>query len=254
MLPANLPARLRAAGLEVVEIPGWRDRGRPGSFDPVGVLWHHTGSYDGLTDAGNDYDYAMWLAVTGRPDLPAPLCQVSISAEGVVYVCAAGRANHAGRARASGTVAAGDGNTLYAGVECMNSGSQGWGRAQYDAMVTTGVVLGQVIDCSPDAQRGHRETSVTGKWDPGLLDLDQFRTDILTLAQGDNDMTPAQEQLLNDTAKAVERIEAKLDRELQRDKNVRERDTKRHRAVMAALRDVPAETRAAVEAALNEEN
>lgn len=92
-----------------------------------------------------------------------------------------------------------------------------------------------------------------GKECPGDNKIAQL-PDILTLAQGDNDMTPEQAKQLADTAVAVARVEEKLDRELQRDKNVRERDTKRHRAVMAALRDVPAETRAAVEAALNEEN
>lgn len=177
-LPANLPAQLRAAGLTVVEVSGWKTRGRPGSFNPVGVLWHHTGSYDKLTDAKNDRDYAGWLAKVGRSDLPAPLCQLSISAEGVVYICASGRANHAGKAKASGTVAGGDGNTLYVGVECMNSGSQGWGKPQYDAMVKTGVVLAKILGTSAQAQRAHKETSVTGKWDPGKLDMSKFRADI----------------------------------------------------------------------------
>ena len=180
-LPANLPDLLRAEGLNVVEVDGWQTRGRPastGDFTPVGVLWHHTGAYDGLNDAQSDRAYADWLFKTGRTDLPAPLCQLSISAEGTVYVGAAGRANHAGKAKSSGTVAAGDGNRLYVGVECMNSGKQGWGRPQYDAMVTTGVVLARLLGTSVQTQRGHRETSVTGKWDPGMLDMDKFRADI----------------------------------------------------------------------------
>lgn len=177
-LPDDLPARLRAAGLTVVEVSGWKNRGRPGSFSPVGVLWHHTGSHDALKDAKSDRTYAEWLAKTGRSDLPAPLCQLSISAEGVVYICASGRANHAGKAKASGTVAGGDGNTLYVGVECMNSGSQGWGKPQYDAMVKTGVVLAKILGSSAQAQRAHKETSVTGKWDPGKLDMNKFRADI----------------------------------------------------------------------------
>lgn len=180
-LPADLPKRLRRAGLKVVELDGWRTRGRPastGSFDPVGVLWHHTGAYDAMTDAQNDLDYARWMGVVGRSDLPAPLCQLSISAEGVVYVVAAGRANHAGDARPSGSVAGGDGNALYVGVECMNSGKQGWPKPQYEAMVKVGVVLAQLLGTSHRAQRAHRETSLTGKWDPGMLDMDKFRADI----------------------------------------------------------------------------
>lgn len=181
-LPATLPITLRAAGLKVVEIDGWHGRGRPsstGGFDPVGVLCHHTGSYDGLADATNDRTYARWLAVTGRSDLPAPLCNLALSAEGVVYVCASGRANHAGRAKASGTVAAGDGNELYIGIEAMNDGSQGWSKAQRDAYVTLCAVLSlKVTGNSAQTVRGHKETSVTGKWDPGKLDMGAFRTDV----------------------------------------------------------------------------
>lgn len=172
-LPSTLPADLRAAGLSVVDLADWQTRGRPtGGFAPVGVLWHHTGGdADGLA-------YAKWLALTGRSDLPAPLCQISIGRDGTVYVLAGGRANHAGVARASGTVASGDGNTLYVGVECQNNGSEGWSEPQYAAMVTTGVVLAKILGTSAQAQRAHRETSITGKWDPGLLDMDRFRADI----------------------------------------------------------------------------
>lgn len=180
-LPANLPQLLRDAGLEVIEVEGWRTRGRPestGGFAPFGIDWHHTGAYDSMTDAQNDVDYADWLAKVGRSDLPPPLCQLSISAEGRVFVCAAGRANHAGKARAAGPMPAGDGNEMYVGVECMNSGKQGWPKPQYDAMVTTGAVLSKLLDCPASHNRGHVETSTTGKWDPGMLDLDTFRADI----------------------------------------------------------------------------
>lgn len=166
---------LRAGGCKVVEIDGWRSRGRDashGGFDPVGVLWHHTGS------SADGKEYARWLATVGRSDLPAPLCQLSIGRDGTVYVCAAGRANHAGTAKASGSVAAGDGNALYVGVECQNTGSEGWSRPQRDAMVRAGVALAKMLGTSAQAQRGHKETSVTGKWDPGLLDMDQFRGEI----------------------------------------------------------------------------
>lgn len=75
LLPPNLPALLRDAGLTVVTIDGWQSRGRPattGGFAPAGVLWHHTGgTQDGLA-------YARWLFVTGRKDLPAPLCHLSL--------------------------------------------------------------------------------------------------------------------------------------------------------------------------------
>lgn len=179
-LPSNTPAILRSVGLTVKELPGWENNGRPGSFNPKGgVLDHHTGSYDGQGDAANDLSYARWLAFEGRSDLPAPLCQFALSAEGVVYVCAAGRANHAGRAKASGTMAGGDGNALYIGIEAMNSGSQGWTKKQYDAYVLLNAALCVYITGnSVKTVRGHKETSITGKWDPGKMDMAKMRRDV----------------------------------------------------------------------------
>lgn len=176
MLLTDLADVLRKAGLTVVEIEGWQTRGRPastGSFAPVGNLWHHTGASN--TDA---LAYAKWLALDGRSDLPAPLCQVSPGRDGTIYVCAAGRSNHAGSAKASGPVPAGDGNTLYIGWECQNSGSEGWTPAQYDAMVTAAAATSLHYGWSSEANRAHKETSLTGKWDPGLLDMVDFRQDV----------------------------------------------------------------------------
>ena len=171
----DLAAVARKAGLNVVELPGWRGRGRPsstGNHDPFGVLWHHTGG------SKNDRGYADWLANVGRPDLPAPLCHYSIDRQGTVYVVAAGRTNHGGKAKASGPMPAGDGNAMYIGVECMNTGSEGWPKAQYDAMVKLGAALAKHYGWSDDHNRAHKETSLTGKWDPGMLDMTDFREDI----------------------------------------------------------------------------
>ena len=63
----DLAAVLRAAGLTVIELDGWRSNGRPkttGGFDPVGILWHHTG---GTPDTR---EYADWMARTGPVDGP----------------------------------------------------------------------------------------------------------------------------------------------------------------------------------------
>ena len=172
----DLAAILRGAGLRVVEVPGWRTRSRPestGGFAPRGNLWHHTGGKESDPEA-----YAQWMGLTGRPDLPAPLAQASIDRAGVVYILAAGRANHAGKAKASGPVPAGDGNALYVGWECHNTGSEGWTPAQYGAMVTAAAVTSKHYGWSAAANRAHKETSTTGKWDPGRLDMSKFRADV----------------------------------------------------------------------------
>lgn len=179
-LPHDLPKTLRAAGLTVVELDGWRTRGRPastGGFSPVGVLCHHTAS-------SADGKAGTTILVNGRSDLPGPLAHLGLSRDGTVYVVAAGRANHAGTAKASGTVAAGDGNQLYIGIEAMNTGvGETWPKAQYDAYVLLCATLcTKVTGNSAKTVRAHKETSVTGKIDPAgptpygkTFDMDDFR-------------------------------------------------------------------------------
>ena len=191
-LPDNLPALLMKAGLTVVEISGWQTRCRPastGGFAPVGVLNHHTGSADRIGDLADDLAYAKWLANIGRADLPAPLVQLALSLEGTVYVLAAGRANHAGTARASGSVASGDGKSLYVGIEWMLSGLQEIPPQMMAAGAILNAVLLEILGSSVQAVSCHYQTSVTGKWDIGdphgisfdghrVLDVPKFRAQV----------------------------------------------------------------------------
>ena len=176
------------SGLQRKELPYWKTRTSAGSYNFRGVLVHHTGAYDGEADSSNDYEYALWMGTQGRSDLPPPLCNFALSAEGVVYPTSAGNANHGGTARASGPMPSGDANSMYLGIEAMNSGSQGWktkgkdarGKrvTQYQAYVRlcAGICVAWGWDAS--RVRAHKETSTTGKWDPGLLDMTKFRRDI----------------------------------------------------------------------------
>jgi hypothetical protein len=173
-LPHDLPARLRRHGLTVREVPGWKTRGRPastGGFAPVGVLCHHTATGRNWTDAA-----VVNLLVRGRPDLPGPLSQLGLDRAGTVHIVAAGRCNHADDARASGTVAAGDGNRLYIGIEAFNDGrGEPYPAAQYAAYVRLCAALSvEVTGNSVQTVRGHKETSTSGKPDP-LFDMDAFR-------------------------------------------------------------------------------
>lgn len=184
----DLADACRKSGLRVVEVPGWRTRGRPsstGGFDPKGTLCHHTG------DKSDGLAYANWLATKGRSDLPAPLVQLSLGRDATVYVCAAGRANHAGKAKASGPMPAGDGNTEYLGIEGQNTGTEGWAHKGTDAAgkpVTQGEAYARLVAAlhkhyswPASHSRGHKETSVTGKWDPGAYDMDKHRAKVAAL-------------------------------------------------------------------------
>lgn len=186
-LPRNLPKLLRDAGLRVVEVDNWLFHGRPGAFAPVGVNNHHTGASAKGWSLAKELAYARWMFRQGRSDLPAPLCQIALGRSGTVYVGAAGRANHAGTARASGSVAAGDGNALYIGIEWMLSGTEAIPDDMMEAGVTLNAVLTKkVTKTSEQTITSHYLTSVTGKWDIGdpngvvykdkrVLDIAAFR-------------------------------------------------------------------------------
>lgn len=173
-LPNNLPQILRNAGLKVVEVDGWQDRGRPaniGGFDPKGVLCHHT-----ATGPKTSRATVVNLLVKGRSDLPGPLCHMGLGRDGTVIIIASGRANHAGKAKASGNMPAGDGNVLYIGIEAFNNGTgEPWSQRQMDAYALLCATLSKEITHNTAASvRGHKETSTEGKIDP-TFDMNAFR-------------------------------------------------------------------------------
>ncbi|MFR9729452.1 N-acetylmuramoyl-L-alanine amidase [Saccharopolyspora sp. MS10] len=186
---------LRAAGLRVVESPGWLERtANSGALpEPVGVLVHHTATPASYADPAP----SLRLVIDGRSDLAGPLCHGLIGFDGVVHLISAGRANHAGKARASGPVPAGDGNVLYVGFELDYQGvEQGPSPEQYSAsLIATRAVLDR-LGAPHEAARGHKETSVTGKIDPGHVDMDRYRAELATSEQERADMTPEQDAIL----------------------------------------------------------
>jgi hypothetical protein len=112
----GIAARLRAAGLRVVEVAGWQTRGSA-TFTPRGSVNHHTaGGANGTAPSLNTCIY-------GRPDLPGPLCNVMQSREpdgrDIAYVIAAGRANHAGTGGWRGL----SGNSSVYGLEIEHTGT-----------------------------------------------------------------------------------------------------------------------------------
>ncbi|MFG1868695.1 golvesin C-terminal-like domain-containing protein [Micromonospora arborensis] len=172
---------LRSAGVQVVVEGDWLNRMRPGSFDPIGVLWHHTAS----TSSASNPHPALGICINGRSDLPGPLCQALVDYNGVFHVISAGRCNHAGVSGGSGPIPAGDGNTLMIGWEIDYNGvSQEMTSAQYNAsLAATAAVLTRLGRDSSYA-RGHRETSTTGKIDPSFIDLNVMRADVAAKMAG----------------------------------------------------------------------
>lgn len=168
---------LRDTGLTVVETPGWRDRSaNSGPLpEPIGVLEHHTAYVASYEDPAP----SVQLCIDGRPDLAGPLCHALIGFDGVVHLIAAGRANHAGEALASGPNPAGDGNVLYVGFEWDYQGvDQAPSPEQYSTAVRGTVAVLRKLGQPAEAARGHKETSTTGKIDPGHVEMNRFRADL----------------------------------------------------------------------------
>ncbi|MFI6077175.1 N-acetylmuramoyl-L-alanine amidase [Actinoplanes sp. NPDC051343] len=177
---------LRQAGLPVVEEGNWRDRSVSGAFDPFGVLWHHTAARSSPTNPAP----SLSTVINGRPDLQGPLCHALVDYNGVFHLIAAGRANHAGAARASGPIPAGDGNTMLIGWEIDYEGDpsaadpQHMTDAQYQNSVTATAAVLTYLGRDASYARGHRETSTTGKQDPAFVDLDVMRADVAARMAG----------------------------------------------------------------------
>lgn len=127
--------KLRAAGLNVVEVAGWQTRGSS-SFSPKGFVRHHTaGPASGNSPSLN-------ICIYGRSDLAGPLCNVFQARDNTIYVVAAGRANHAGTGGWKGL----SGNSTVYGIEVENTGTEPWREDQLDTTARVCAALTSNVD------------------------------------------------------------------------------------------------------------
>jgi hypothetical protein len=109
----SIARRLRAAGLEVVEVDGWRSRG-DAVHTPKGHVEHHTAG----SSSGDKPSLA--IVVNGRSDLSGPLANTFVGRDRKWYVVASGRANHAGSGGFKGL----SGNSVVHGTEVEHVGTR----------------------------------------------------------------------------------------------------------------------------------
>jgi len=169
MMLTGLADALRAGGLDVVEVDGWRERGHGPMADVLGVTCHHTG---GLNDLGT--------IVHGRSDLAGPLAHLFLDREGVFHVVAAGLCWHAGVSRKPAYT-----NSHRIGIEAeaLGTGAAGdWPDAQMDAYRLGCKVLAGHYGFGIDQVLGHKETCAPPgrKTDPSF-DMAAFRRQITAL-------------------------------------------------------------------------
>jgi len=157
---------LRAEGLDVDEIDGWRANG-DGDFDDIwGIMCHNTAGDDIATDA----------IALGTGERPGPLSNVLIRRDGTVAVVAAGVAHHAGPGYHP-DLPRDDVDTRTIGIHAEMRRRQKYPREQYLSYVRCCAAILRHINRSPSHVLGHQEWD-TGKVDP-CLSMDQLRADIV---------------------------------------------------------------------------
>lgn len=171
-------AGLQHNGVTVKYHVGWENAGNGQTSAYEGLIWHHTAT------AYGDAPAVLW---NGRPDLDGPLCNSAGNADGSITLVSANPANHAGASGGKGTAplpVTSLFNKRVWGHEIVYPGTQPMTPAQYRSALILGGVIMSILK-RPNASwcKGHAETSVTGKWDPGYangktMDMNAFRRDV----------------------------------------------------------------------------
>lgn len=163
---------LRAAGQQVLELPGWKTRGESdGRFDPIGILLHHDAMALGWNSNPNDdLNVPKYMSQNGNDG-----SQLWVSRHGLWVVMAAGRKWHAGLGQGWADIPANSGNSLMLGVETDHTDGDPWPAEQMAAINDGCRALvrhygWQARDCC-----GHLEYAPGRKHDPSGLDLNAWR-------------------------------------------------------------------------------
>ena len=174
---AKVLAALKAEGVKVVEVDGWRthNRNHKGAWGPVhGVMIHHT-----VTEGTAK---TVKICRDGYSSLSGPLCHGVITKDGTVHLVGYGRTNHAGlgdddvlqaviaeKPLPADNEANTDGNARFYGFECENlgDGKDPWPAAQVEAAVRASAAICRAHRWGKDGN-----TSVIGhsEWQPGKVD------------------------------------------------------------------------------------
>lgn len=203
MMLTDLAHTLRAAGLRVVEVPGWQTRGRGEMTSVQGVIDHHTAgaSYGSVFEIGDPIYPSLPVVRDGRTGLPGPLSQLGLARDGSVLVIAAGVSNHAGapdRPRAPMT-----GNTTLIGIEAESTGvrradgSWDWTPEQRAAYPLVCWALARRYGLAADRIIGHGSADPIGwapsrKIDPAGIDMAALRRTVANPAHPFGDDLTAQ--------------------------------------------------------------
>lgn len=179
--PLWLPDVLRDAGLPVYVADGAINRGHGDMLDLWGVVCHHTGS-----------DNASWQSIAFHPSLGLA-SQLHLSFSGMYTLCGVGIAWHAGPGSWPG-LPTNNANPRTIGIEAANDGGgrpgrphrMDWPAVQYDHYVMGVAAILRHENRDSSRAIGHKDWAgaAQGKWDPGGIDMNIFRSDVQSLIGG----------------------------------------------------------------------
>lgn len=173
LMVTNLADILRAAGLNVTEVDGWKTRAHGPLTAVRGIVCHHTAG-----PATGDYP-SLPIVRDGRPGLPGPLAQLGLGRSGTWFTIAAGLSYHAGvvlqpdifsNEYAIGVEAEG------IGIPPTDSGHIYWPEVQWQSYVRGVRALKEAFNVPTKYVQGHKEVcSPPGrKIDPNFS-MQEFR-------------------------------------------------------------------------------
>lgn len=228
---------LRQAGLDVVEVSGWKSRGRS-DFEPRWQVDHHTASGSVQLPAPS-----LRLCIDGRggsDPVPGPLCNLLVGRDGRVHLIAAGRANHAGRGRYPDGA---HGNRYSIGWEIENNGiGEKWSPTLLDVVYRGNAAINLRMGWSSDRVIGHKEYTAR-KIDPFPLSMGTVRQNVQRAMKDpsksqEGTAEPGEERVwrTGDEGKAVVELQRLLNAWVQWDNRWREHPSNPHRA---RARDLP---------------
>lgn len=138
---------IRAGGMNVIEVSGWKNRNHGSLANVQSIICHHTAG-----SATGNYP-SLNVVTNGRSDLAGPLAQLGLGRDGTVYVISNGVAWHAG-ATINDAIW---GNTHAIGIEAENTGTQPWPPEQVEAYAKLCAILCRHYGLDVDRVKGHKE-------------------------------------------------------------------------------------------------
>ncbi|MGH2663696.1 MAG: N-acetylmuramoyl-L-alanine amidase [Actinomycetota bacterium] len=175
----GLGRRFKRAGLDVVAVDGWRERGYD-DFDPRGTVFHHTASNRHSGPAPS-----LGIVTHGRAGIPGPLCNILIARNGKIFLVAGGKANHAGLGGPLRGIPRDSANRYTVGFEVENDGvGERWSRELIRACDLAFAITLEFVKERAGRHFGHKEWAPDRKIDPARLDMDDDRRRVRRLLRG----------------------------------------------------------------------